>query len=137
TSLAGMVSLSRVDVCSGGLPARAGRLLDHAHDVRLLHDHQLLTIELDLSSRPLAEEDAVTRLDIERVDLAVLATRAGADGDDLALHRLLLGGVGDDDAAGALLFLFDAPDEHTVMQRAKWHCSSPIMSFCDNELAWF
>jgi hypothetical protein len=68
----------------------------------------------------------VTRLDIERVDLAVLAARAGADGDDLALHRLLLDGVGDDDPAGALLFLLDAPDEHTVMQWAKCHCDPSI-----------
>ena len=40
------------------------------------------------------------------IDLAGFVAAAGADGDDLALHRLFLGGFGDDDATlglGALL----------------------------------
>ena len=44
----------------------------------------------------------VAGLDVERDDLAALVAGAGADGDDLALHRLFLGGVGNDDAAGGL-----------------------------------
>ena len=52
-------------------------------------------------------------------DLAV------ADGDDLALERLLLGGVGDDDPALGLLFLGDALDDDAVLQRTNLHhCSS-------------
>jgi len=37
-------------------------------------------------------------------------------GDDLALLRLLLGGVRDDDAALRLLFAFQALDDDAVMQ---------------------
>ena len=65
----------------------------------------LLAVDLDLGARVLAEQDAVAGLDVERADLAVLEDLAVADGDDLALERLLLGGVGDDDAALGLLSL--------------------------------
>ena len=65
----------------------------------------LLAVELHLGARVLAEEDAVARLHVERADLAVLEHLAVADGDDEALDRLLLGGVGDDDPPLGLLFL--------------------------------
>ena len=53
--------------------------------------------------------------------LAVVVERAGADGDDFAFLRLLLNGVGDDDAAGGLLILFDAADDHAVAERTEFH----------------
>jgi len=56
-----------------------GGLVEHAHDVGFLHDNEVLAIELDLGARPLAEEHAVARLDVERVQGAVLAAGAGAD----------------------------------------------------------
>src|SRR2546425_11801205 len=67
---------------------------DHAHDVGLLHDQELLAVEHDLGARPLAEQHAVAGLHVGMDDLARLVARAGADGDHLALRRLLLGGVG-------------------------------------------
>ena len=39
---------------------------DHAHDVGFLHDQQVLAVELDLGAAPLAEQDAVADLDVER-----------------------------------------------------------------------
>src|SRR5438270_13143822 len=85
-----------------------GRLLrtreksgEHAHDVGLLHDQELLAVELDLGARPLAEQHPVAELDVERDELAVLVAPARADTDDLALLRLLLRAVRDDDAAGS------------------------------------
>ena len=48
-------------------------------------------------------------------DLAV------ADGDDLALLRLFLGGVGDDDPADFLFAFFDALDNDAVVQRSDVH----------------
>ena len=51
-------------------------------------------------------------------DLAV------ADGDDLALLRLFLGGVGNDDAADLLFAFVDALDEDAVVQRSDIHASS-------------
>src|SRR5229473_2260420 len=105
-----------------------GTTLDHAHDVGFLHDDEVLALELDLGARPLAEQHAVARLDVERVQRAVLAPRARADGDDLAFHRLFLGGVGDDDAARCLRILFDAADQDAVLQWTKFHRNSPCTS---------
>src|ERR1700691_4747687 len=44
---------------------------DHAHDVGLLHDQELLAVELDLGAGPFAEQHAVAGLDPDRDDLAV------------------------------------------------------------------
>jgi len=55
------------------------------------------------------------------LEIAGLVAAAGADGDDLALGGLLLGGVGNDDAAGRLFLGIDALDDHAVVKRAKLH----------------
>src|SRR3546814_18319466 len=52
---------------SGGLLAGLGGALEHAHDVRLLHDQQVLAVELDLGSGPLAEQHPVAGLAVERL----------------------------------------------------------------------
>jgi hypothetical protein len=62
---------------SGGLASGLRRALDHAHDVALLHDEELLAIELDLGSGPFAEEDAVPDFQIDWDQLAVLVPPAG------------------------------------------------------------
>jgi hypothetical protein len=46
---------------------------------------------------------------------------ADPDGDDFALHRLFLRGVGDDDAAGGLLVGVQALDDDAVVKRTKLH----------------
>jgi hypothetical protein len=76
------------------------RLVEHAHDVGLLHDQEFLAVDLDLGAGPFAEQHAVADLQIDGNELAGLVAAARADGDDLALGGLFLGGVGDDDAAG-------------------------------------
>src|SRR5262249_49614094 len=105
----------------GGLLLGGSAALDDAHDVGLLHDQQLLAVDLHLGARPLAEQDAVAGLDVDRDELAALVTTAGTDGDDFALLRLLLRGVGDDDAAGRLGLLLDAANDHAIMERAEFH----------------
>src|SRR5229473_1015333 len=111
TSLAAMIGCSLL---------LAG-FLDDAHHVGFLHDDELFPVQLDFRARPFAEQDTIALLDVERVKRAVLAARAGTDGDDLAFHRLFLGGIGDDDAAGGPVGLLDAADEHTVVQWSKRH----------------
>src|SRR5512140_896425 len=91
--------------------------LDHAEDVVLAHDQVLLAVDLDLGPGVLGEEDAVAGLDVEGPDLAVLLDLAVAHGDHLALDRLLLGRVGDDDAALGLLLLLHALHDEAVLQR--------------------
>ena len=99
--------------------------LDHAHDVGFLHDEEILAIDPHLGAGPLAEQHAVAGLDVERHELAALVAGARSDGDDLALLRLLLGGVRDDDAALRLLLGFDAADDNAVVQRTECHvCAS-------------
>src|SRR5262249_5899925 len=50
-----------------------------------------------------------------------LVAAAGANRDDLALGGLFLGGIGNDDAAGGLLFGIDALDDNAVVKRTKLH----------------
>src|SRR4051812_17262777 len=57
-----------------GLPFGRGALalgaLEHSHDVGLLHDEELLAIDLDLGAGPFAEQDAVAGLQLDRNELA-------------------------------------------------------------------
>src|SRR5688572_27558138 len=106
----------------GGLLLGGAGLLDDPHDVGFLHDEELFAVELHLGAGPFAEQDAVALLDVERDDLAALVAGAGTDGDHLAFLRLLLGGVGNDDAALGPLFGLDTANDHTVVKRAKFHC---------------
>src|SRR5262249_29076963 len=95
------------------------RLGDHAHDVGLLHDQELLTVELDLGARPLAEKHAIARLHVDGDELAAFVTASRANSDDFAFLRLLFGGVGNDDAAFGLLFGVNAAHDNAVVQWAK------------------
>src|SRR5882724_3054538 len=89
--------------------------LDDAEDVLLAEDQVLLAVELDLGTGVLAEQHPVAGLHVEGQHLPVLLL-ARADRDHLPLLRLLLGRIGDDDAARALLLLLlDAPDDHPVL----------------------
>src|SRR3954447_9604230 len=133
TSLAA-ISLPPTSVKSDVGWGRSGRLLagdgllDHAHDVGLLHDQELFAVNTNLGARPLAEQHAVAGLDLERHELAVVVASARPDGDDLALLRLLLGGIGDDDPALGPLLALDTADDDAVMQRTKLHASLPCLS---------
>src|SRR5271168_2363649 len=89
-SVENLTSFADISICSFG----EGGSGDHAHDVGLFHDQKLIAVELDLGARPLAEQHAIAGLDVHRDELAILVAAAGSDGDDLALLRLLLGGVG-------------------------------------------
>src|SRR3954469_2708920 len=90
-------SLAAIAVCLRLLPFQGGRAVapalrgDHAHDVGLLHDQEVLAVDAHLGARPLAEQHPVAGPNVERVHLAVLIASAWPDGDHLALLRLLLG----------------------------------------------
>src|SRR5262250_1243575 len=107
-------------MASGGL-FLGDALFDDAHDVALLHDQELFAVDLDLGARPFAKQHPVTDLDVDRDQLAGLVAAAGANRDHFALGGLFLGGVGNDDAAGGLLFGIDALDDNTVVKRTKLH----------------
>ena len=89
----------------------------------------LLAIELDFLAGVLAEQNGVAFLDVERRHLAVLLDLALADRDHLALLRLFLGRVRDDDAADLLLALFDARHDHAVVQGADAYLGCMLLPF--------
>src|SRR5690606_13836908 len=100
-------------------------LFENPENVGLPQDQEVLAVEAHFRARPLSDQDLVAGLHVERTDLAVLVPGAGADGDDLGLHWLLLGGIGDDDAARRSLFGLNAADEDAVVQRSEVHADSP------------
>jgi hypothetical protein len=59
--------------------------------------------------------------DINRNELAGLIAAAWANGDDLALRRLFLGGIRDDDAVSGFLLGLDARDDDAVVKWTKLH----------------
>src|SRR5215211_3838605 len=134
TSLAAIGAVSLVVLLSGG-PRVGGARVEHAHDVAFLHDQQLVAVELDLGAGPLAEQHPVADLDAHRRQVALVAAGAGSDGQDLALHGLLLGGVGDDQPTLGLRLLLDAPDDDAVVQRPELHLALPWPGFPGRLLA--
>src|SRR6267154_2414975 len=113
----------------GGLLLGGGKIGENAHDVALLHDQQLLAVELDLGARPFAEQHAVADLEVDRDQLAGFVTAARSDRRDFALRGLFLGSVRNDDAALGLIFSFDALDDDAVVERAEFHAI--LLGCCD------
>src|SRR5271166_1294686 len=100
TSLAAILLLRYVRIRQRLRGLLAGdRLIEHAHDVALLHDEVIDAVELDLGAGPFSEQHAVASLQVDRYQLAVLVTAARTDGDDLALGGFLLRGIGNDNPA--------------------------------------
>src|SRR5689334_11120221 len=104
-------------LCAGQL-AVADNLGEH---VRLTQDQNFVGPELDLGPAVLAEDDLVAFLEIHLDVLPVLVPSAGADGQDLAALRLLLGRVGQHDAADRGLFLVEDLHDPAVTKRLQVH----------------
>src|SRR5262249_45320001 len=119
----------------GGLLLGGSPAFDHAHDVGLLHDEEILTVYLHLGAGPFAEQHGVTDLQVDRNQLAALVAAARADSDDFALRGLLFRSVGNDDAAGSFFFGIDALDDNAVVKRTKLHGSPPRFWICVGWLA--
>src|SRR5712691_7288165 len=113
--------------------SRLPPLLENGEDVFLAHDQIFLVFDLHFGAGVLAEQDLVAGLDVERDLLAVVTDLAVAGGDDLALLRLFLGGIGDDDASLDLLLL-QALHENAVVQRTNLHHSAPPLI---DESCWY
>src|ERR1700704_2921077 len=96
-------SLLAIGYSLRGLLLGRGTAFQHAHDIGLLHDQEILAVDLDLGARPFAEQHEVAGLDVGDDALAVVVEGARADRDHFAFLRLLLGGFRDDDPSGRLL----------------------------------
>src|SRR5215831_580764 len=101
-------------------------LVDHGEHFVLAHDEKLFAVQLDLLPRVLPEEDQVAGLHIQGDALAVVLDLSGTGRDDLALLRLFLGRVRDDDASDLLFAFLDALDNDPVVQRSDVHAHFPV-----------
>src|SRR3569833_4143113 len=104
-----------------GLLLAAVNVGEHAHDVALLHDQEILAGDLLFGAGPLAEQHAVADLDVDRDQLAALVAATGTHGGDFALRGLFFGRVRNDDAASGLLFGVDALDHDAVVKLTEVH----------------
>src|SRR5438552_3037970 len=109
--------------------ARPGLFVDHAEDVVLSQDETVLAVDLDLGPRVFSEQDGIARLDVELPDGAVFEDFAVADGNDLPLDRLFLGGVRDDDPALGHGLFREANDDNAILQRPDVHDGKLLPSF--------
>src|SRR5882724_7419171 len=99
--------------------------LDAGEDIGLAKHEQILPVDLYLGPAVLAVEDLVVLLHVQRDALAILVELAVADCEDLALLRLLLGGVGEDDPTGCGLLLLDGPHDQPIAQGLELHVEKP------------
>src|SRR5690349_11017843 len=82
-------------------------------DVALAQDEQRLAVDHDFAAAVLPEQDLVAGFDFHRHALAVVeAARSGRD--DLALLRLFLGGVGDEEPAARLLVVLERSHDDAI-----------------------
>src|SRR5437868_5402667 len=95
---------------------------DDGEDVLLREDQVLHLVDLDLAARVLGVDDPVTHLDVELDPLAgVLVVATGANRLDHTLLRLLLGGVGQHDAALGDLLALEGLHDDTIGEGTKIH----------------
>src|SRR5262249_11193447 len=106
----------------------AAAVFDDGEYLVFAHDEVFLTLELDLLAGVLAEQDQVAGLDVQRDPLAVVLRLAVARGNHLALLRLFLCGIGDDDPADFLLAFLDALNNDAVVQRSDVHAFAPWLN---------
>src|SRR5258708_274973 len=113
----------------GGAPG-AARSLKNPEDLVLFENQVLLTVDLDVRPRPLADQHLVTGLEGEGDPPAVFQDPPRSHPHHLGLLGLLLGGVGDDDPA-QLLFRFLQPAHQDPVPQGShvWHRpASRVMS---------
>src|SRR4051812_11345187 len=96
----------------------AGDLRQH---VGLAQDEQVLAVDDNVRAAVLRVEDLVALGHVERDALAVVADLAVSGCEHLAALRLLLRGVGEDDAAGGRLLLLDHLDDQPIAEGLELH----------------
>src|SRR5437867_1965760 len=96
---------------------------ENPENVVLAQNHVFGALDLDVGPAVLADQHAIALLHLDGDALAVLGHAAGAHRHHLALLRLLLGGVGNDDAAALRLQFLDAANQDAVGERPDVHRS--------------
>src|SRR5690242_14545349 len=106
---------------SRGGGVSSSRLADLRQHVRLAQDEQLVAVDGDLGASVLRVEDLVALAHVERAAAAVLVDGSVADSEHLALLRLLLGCIGEDDPACGRLLLLNRLNDQAVLKRLQLH----------------
>ena len=89
---------------------------------------RFLAVHLDFLAGVLAEQDEIAGFDVEGDALAGVLDFAAPDGHDLALLRLFLGAVGDDDPPDSLFAFLEALNDDAVVQRSDVHALCSVLS---------
>ncbi len=113
----GQVAVGCLALTTRLLTPNTSQLLDDRQNIALAHEQIFIVADLDDFRGVAGEQDAVALLDLHLAAGAVVEQLAGADGDDRAAGGLVLGGVGNVDAAGGLLLRFFALDDDFVAER--------------------
>src|SRR5262249_41067195 len=107
------------------LPKSLG-LADLREYVRLAQDEQFIAVDGDLGASVLGVEDLIALTHVQRPAAAVLLDGSVADSEHLALLRLLLGRVGENDSACGRLLLIDRLHDQAVAKWLQLHRHSSI-----------
>lgn len=94
----------------------AGTSADDAEDVGLGEDEDFLAVDFDFGAAVFGDEDFVADLYVEDDVVAVVILAAGAECEHFSFLGFFLGGVRQDDAAGADGFRFEAFDEDALSE---------------------
>src|SRR5579884_359026 len=97
-------------------PREFQSVVELGQDVLLTQDQIVLALVLELGTGILGEDDGVTLLHVHGRALSVLPL-SWTTGENGALLRLLLGGLGDEDARRRGLLLLRGLDHHPAAQR--------------------
>src|SRR5262249_16892187 len=95
-----------------------GKSLHHRKNVVFRHDQVFFAFDGDFVARIRREQNAIALLHLEASAFAVFQELSVAQAQHFALTRLLLGGVGENDAAGGLFLGFETLDYELVVE---WH----------------
>src|SRR5689334_14885545 len=106
-------------------PLLHGRELWHAfgdaENLVFTNDQILFAIQFDFRARVLPDQHVIADLDVHGNGLPLIVDTTAADGDHGGLLGLFFRGVGDDDAADALLGRLDSLHEDAVPQWSNVH----------------
>ncbi len=102
--------------------------MDDTHDVALLHDQKILTVDLDFGTGPLSEEHDVADFDVDLNELSALVAPAKPNSNHFSLLWLFLHSIGNNDPALGPVFAFEAPDCDAIVQRSKCHVRSAFQA---------
>ena len=98
---------------------------DNAHDFFFAHDKKFLTVNLDGLARVLAEQNAITDLDVEGDKTTGFVALARTDGKHFTLVGLFTGGFRKNEAEGSGRFDVETLHNNAVMQRTNLHLCAP------------